>query len=89
MRLIAVSGSSLVMTSPVLSKMGDIEYIVYVTRDITRQNKAEAILKHVQKMEVIGTLAGGNAHGFNNILSVLFGKPVKLKLLSKHLRQLL
>src|SRR6185369_4698153 len=42
-------------------------------RDITEHRDLEAQLRHAQKMEVIGRLAGGISHDFNNILSVIMG----------------
>jgi PAS domain S-box-containing protein len=52
---------------------GNVFVICGVGRDLTERNKLEDQLRHSQKMEAVGTLAGGVAHDFNNILNVIMG----------------
>jgi len=47
-------------------------YLSFV-RDISQQKEIEAQLRHAQKMEALGTLAGGIAHNFNNLLMGIQG----------------
>jgi two-component system cell cycle sensor histidine kinase/response regulator CckA len=50
---------------------GFVTGIASLGMDVTKHRGMEAQLLHSQKMESIGTLAGGVAHDFNNILTVI------------------
>ncbi|MEH0023117.1 MAG: transporter substrate-binding domain-containing protein [Desulfobacter sp.] len=59
--------------SPIVGHDGDAMGIVLVFRDVTEKLEMETELRHAHKMEAIGNLAGGIAHEFNNVLSIIIG----------------
>jgi two-component system, cell cycle sensor histidine kinase and response regulator CckA len=72
--------------SPVFDPLGNFVGYRGISRDITErrqaeeeQKKLEAQLLQSQKMEVVGRLAGGVAHDFNNMLTII-GSYVEMTL---------
>nr|WP_319494022.1 PAS domain S-box protein [uncultured Desulfobacter sp.] len=81
--LLKKNGEKIILESsgvPFFSSKGEKLGFRGIDRDITERKKAAAKQQHLQdqlvqtqKMEAIGRLAGGVAHDFNNMLSVIIG----------------
>ena len=75
-----------IRTAPLLDESGSASCVIEVKRDVTEHKKLEAQYLQAQKMESVGTLAGGVAHDFNNILTAIIGhgELARMKLETDH-----
>jgi PAS domain S-box-containing protein len=65
-------------TTAMRDQSGKVVMFRGILRDITEQHRLEEQLRQAQRLESVGTLAGGVAHDFNNILSIALGYLTRL-----------
>ncbi|MBB3020303.1 PAS domain S-box-containing protein [Microvirga lupini] len=58
---------------PILDEQGSVTNLATIERDITERKLMEMRLRQADKMQALGTLAGGVAHDFNNLLMAVLG----------------
>lgn len=63
----------IVSVSPIVNPQGKIVALTHFCLDISEQKKLTEQYQQAQKMEAVGRLAGGVAHDFNNILTIING----------------
>jgi PAS domain S-box-containing protein len=64
---------------PIVDSDGVIRRVLGTAQDVTELDLIQRELAQSQKMEVIGYLAGGVAHDFNNVLGVIIGNLESLR----------
>ncbi len=67
--------------SPILDELGTIDGYLAIQRDVTEKKRLEEQFLRTQRLESLGTLAGGVAHDLNNVLAPIL---LSIEILKKH-----
>jgi two-component system, cell cycle sensor histidine kinase and response regulator CckA len=80
--ILAADGSKtpVEINASIIDSTGGKRILMGAFRDVSERNRLQDQLLHAQKMEAIGTLAGGVAHEFNNVLTAIMGSAEMLRM---------
>jgi len=77
--------NALMSVAPIVEDDGSVQLYVITQQDMTMQKKIEERLQSVQRLESLGTLIGGIAHEFNNLLAGVTGNLFLARFEIEHL----
>ena len=61
------------LNTPLQTENGQFSGLMCLAQDVTERKRLEEQFRQAQKMEAVGSLAGGIAHEFNNLLQAICG----------------
>jgi len=73
-----------VSTSPVFDASGEVVGAVHITKDVTWRKQIEEEVLKVRKLDGLAVLAGGVAHDFNNMLTVIMSSVTLAKIYAQN-----
>ncbi|MFP4088072.1 MAG: response regulator [Desulfobacteraceae bacterium] len=63
-----------VSCTPIGDSRGCPDKVIHIATDITEKRDAEEAMREIDRMKAVNTLAGGIAHQFNNLLTIISGR---------------